>query len=99
MSDDLEQVNLMSKAEAFLNFLIFTELQLMERCSKAISWKACINPKELSFGDDYVQDLNFLANNVMNSKLEDKLNFYRVTINGRMLKSNFLEDLNKSKRT
>ena len=99
MSVDLEQVNVMSKAEAFLNILIFTKLQLMKRCSNAIAWKASINPKELSFGDDYVQDLNFLANNVVNSKLEDKLNFYRVTTHGRMLKSNCLEDLHKSKRT
>ena len=45
----------------------------MEGCSKAISWKTCINLKELSFGDDYVQDLNFLANDVVNSKVEDKL--------------------------
>ena len=68
MSDDLERVNVMSKAEAFLNILIFTKLQLMKRCSNAIAWKASINPKELSFGDDYVQDLNFLANNVSELK-------------------------------
>ena len=35
--------------------------------------KACKNIKELSFYDDYVQSLNVLANNVVNSKLEDKL--------------------------
>ena len=78
MSDNLEQVNLMSTAKAFLNFFIFIELRLMERCSKAIAWKACINPKELSFGGDYVHDLNFLANNAVNSKLEQNLNFTKL---------------------
>ena len=46
----------------------------MEGCSKTIAWKTCINLKELSFGDDYVQGLNFLANSAVNSKLKDKLN-------------------------
>ena len=40
---------------------------------KGIAQNACINPEDHSFGDDYVQDLNFLANNAMNSKLEDEL--------------------------
>lgn len=62
MSDDLEQGNPMCKTEAFLSFLIYTELLLVERF-----------PKEFSVGDDYVQGLNFLANNAVNSKLEYKL--------------------------
>ena len=53
--------------------LNFTKLQFMEGGSKAIAQRTCINPKELSFADDSVQDLNFLANYAVNSKLEDKL--------------------------
>ena len=45
----------------------------MEVCSKAIAWKTCINLKELSFGDDYVQDLNFLANSAVNQNLKTNL--------------------------
>ena len=45
----------------------------MKRCSKGIAQKACTNPKTLNCGDDDVQCLNVLANNVKNSKLEDKL--------------------------
>ena len=53
--------------------LKFYKLQFMEGGSKAIAQRTCINPKELSFADDSVQDLNFLANYAVNSKLEDKL--------------------------
>ena len=45
----------------------------MKRCSKGIAQKACTNPETLNFGDDDVQCLNVLANNVKNSKLENKL--------------------------
>ena len=45
----------------------------MKRCSKGIAQKACTNPKTLNFGDDDVQCLNVLANNIQNSKLEDQL--------------------------
>ena len=45
----------------------------MEGCSKAIAWKTCINLKELSFGDDYVQDLSFLANSAVNQNLKTNL--------------------------
>ena len=44
----------------------------MKRSAKGIAYKACTNPKALSFGDDDVRCLNILANNAENSKLEER---------------------------
>ncbi|KAL3573522.1 hypothetical protein D5086_024135 [Populus alba] len=66
MSDDLEQGNLISKTEAFLSFAM--KLQILQRCSDAIAWKACIDPKLFTLSEDDAISLNVLANDAENLK-------------------------------
>lgn len=69
MTDDLQQGNLISKTETFLNYLFIVswkdifqifkscetispwakELDIVKRCSEAVAWKACLEPR--SFDD------------------------------------------------
>ncbi|XP_022734723.1 root phototropism protein 3-like [Durio zibethinus] len=73
MSDDLQEGNLISKTDAFMNFAILSswkdtfqvlkscesvspwakELLIVKRCSDAIAWKASIDPKAFTFGQDH----------------------------------------------
>lgn len=46
------------------------KLQILQRCSEAIAWKACINVKAFAFDDDEALGLEALVNNAEDSKQE-----------------------------
>ena len=80
-SDNLEQGNLTSKTDAFISFLILTlwkEIFIFSETVKpflswateVFAWNSFPHPKELGFGNNYVQNLYVLANNIENSKLK-----------------------------